>query len=97
MEKSERIQIRLNKESKEFLEKLAGSEDRSLSQTAGRMIDSHVELLKKMGQSFYNEYVRLVKSHKAEEIAKAFEYLSQCDECIDEQIEIRQLKRKVKK
>lgn len=96
MKKEERIQIRLTRESKEFLKKLADSEDRSLSQTAGRIIDSHIELLKKMGQMFHNDYVRLIKSHKAEEIAEAFQRLSQCDECIDEQFDLKDIKYNIK-
>ncbi|MFH0732870.1 MAG: hypothetical protein V2A72_08155 [Candidatus Omnitrophota bacterium] len=96
MSRDERIQIRLTKESKEFLEQLAESEDRSLSQMAARIINSHLELLVKMGQMFHNDYVRLIKSHKAEEIAQAFKRLSECDECIDEQIKMKEMKRKIK-
>ena len=96
MNKDERIQIRLTKESKKFLEKLAESEDRSLSQMAGRIIDVYRELLGKTGESFHHDYAKLIRSHKAEDIAKAFTYLSKCDECIDEKIKLGQLKQKIK-
>jgi hypothetical protein len=97
MKKEERIQIRLTKENKEFLERLAKSDDRSLSQMAGRIIDVYRELLRKMGESFHGDYVRLIKSHKAEEIAEAFQRLSECDECINEQVKMRELKQKIKR
>ena len=94
MKKDERIQIRLTKENRDFLERLAESDDRSLSQMAGRIIDVYRELLKKMGESFHGDYARLIKSHRAEDIAEAFKQLAKCDECIEQQIEIGQLKMK---
>jgi|GEM_PF-6273494 len=94
MKKDERIQIRLTKESKKFLERLAESDDRSLSQMTGRILDVYRELLRKMGESFHDDYVRLIKSHRAENIAEAFDRLSKCDECIDEHMETGKLKRK---
>ena len=44
MKKDERIQIRLTKESKQLLEKMAQSESRSLSQMACHIIDTHINL-----------------------------------------------------
>ena len=93
MNKAARIQIRLTKESKNLLEKLAEHEERSLSQLAGRIIDSHLELLKKMGQTFHNDYVRLIKSYEADEIQQAFKLLSKRAD-IDASLSPRSLKRK---
>jgi hypothetical protein len=96
MNKEERIQIRLTKESRKFLEKLAESEDRSLSQMAGRIIDAYRELLGKTGESFHHDYTKLIKSRKTEDILKAFEYLSKCDNCLEEKFEMGKLKQKIK-
>lgn len=46
-----------------------------------------------MGQTFHNDYDRLIKSHKAEEIAEAFQRLSECDKCIDEQINLQKIRK----
>ena len=83
--REERIQIRLTKENKIFLEKLAQSEDRSLSQLAGRMIDAHIDILNKLGKAFHGEYVRLIKAGSYEDLSKAFSCLRNTDESIDEQ------------